>query len=777
MTVMAAAVPPLVNYQGRLTDDSGDPVADGTYIIAFRVYAEAVDGTPLWLETHEVTTEDGLFTASLGDLVPISGIFDGSTRYLCFFMSGQPESTPRIPIISVPYALVAGSVDGASGDCADCDPRFVNQTGPETITASAETTLTIVNTGVGIKCGLNVRADGSNDLGDVYGLRASARNDGAGNFPAYGGLFQASGGNSMQYGVYGSATNNAPIFPVYGVYGHGYNASPDGDAYGGYFAAAGGDPSNHYGAGGYAHAESEAMAVGLDGKGTNSAEGFAIGGLFTAGGTGAGRHFGVKSFGYANGDSTATALYGYADNYGSGQAIGGEFTTGHVGAGRRYGVRSDAFGNSDSTTYGVYSSAANRSSGIAYGGYFKAPDSGTGDHYGLLGTAEASASAAIGLYGEAEGGTTARGLYTYASSDGAGDTWGGQFVCHGMGTGEARGVESYVLGGASLSTMYGVDAQAAGGADFEGTGYGGYFYSTGYLSAGNQYAVYGLAENYSNTGAFGVYGRGNQHGSGNTFGGYFITDSSGTGTSYGIRPVGLSKGSATAYGTASVAANRSTGVVYGGYFEMLNYGTGGGYGIFAKARTAGGPASWAGYFQGHVRVTDVLSVLGTKSATVKMDDGNYRNLYCQESPEIWFEDFGEGQLVDGRAHVELDGLFLQTVTIDEQHPLKVFAQLEGDCNGVFIANKSATGFDIVELQKGASNASFSYRVIAKRRGYENVRLDLMLGPTPEEVAAQLERDRPALIADEAAMEQDYLKRKEAEAQRAAEEPTLPLDRQ
>ena len=99
----------------------------------------------------------------------------------------------------------------------------------------------------------------------------------------------------------------------------------------------------------------------------------------------------------------------------------------------------------------------------------------------------------------------------------------------------------------------------------------------------------------------------------------------------------------------------------------------------------------------------------------------HRLLSCMESPEIWFEDFGEGRLVDGKAHIELDGLFLETVTINADHPMKVFVQLEGDCNGVFVT-KGTTGFDVTELKAGTSNIIFSYRVVAKRKGYESERL-------------------------------------------------------
>jgi hypothetical protein len=39
----------------------------------------------------------------------------------------------------------------------------------------------------------------------------------------------------------------------------------------------------------------------------------------------------------------------------------------------------------------------------------------------------------------------------------------------------------------------------------------------------------------------------------------------------------------------------------------------------------------------------------------------------------------------------------------------------GMCNGLYITNVSAEGFDVVELANGTSNVEFSYIVIAKRK--------------------------------------------------------------
>ncbi len=86
----------------------------------------------------------------------------------------------------------------------------------------------------------------------------------------------------------------------------------------------------------------------------------------------------------------------------------------------------------------------------------------------------------------------------------------------------------------------------------------------------------------------------------------------------------------------------------------------------------------------------------------------------------WCEDVGEGQMVDGRGHVELDPMFLKTVTIDEKRPIKIFVQPLAPCSGVYV-QKGLTGFDVIELAGGKSSISFDYRVVAVRKGGEDSR--------------------------------------------------------
>ncbi len=134
-------------------------------------------------------------------------------------------------------------------------------------------------------------------------------------------------------------------------------------------------------------------------------------------------------------------------------------------------------------------------------------------------------------------------------------------------------------------------------------------------------------------------------------------------------------------------------------------------------------ANYSGYFNGnHVIVN------GTKSGSVPTTKGN-QLLYCMESPEVWFEDFGHGQLVNGTVDIELDPLFLETVLIDEEHPIHVFVQVQGECNDVYVV-PGTTKFTVKEKDGGQSNVRFSYRLVAKRLHFPDHRFgnDPVWGP-------------------------------------------------
>jgi len=62
-------------------------------------------------------------------------------------------------------------------------------------------------------------------------------------------------------------------------------------------------------------------------------------------------------------------------------------------------------------------------------------------------------------------------------------------------------------------------------------------------------------------------------------------------------------------------------------------------------------------------------------------------------------------------------------TINTGEPYHVFLTPNGDSKGLYVAGKTATGFEVRERGGGTSNIAFDYRIVAKRRGYESVRLE------------------------------------------------------
>ncbi|MBW2938827.1 hypothetical protein KXJ69_11960 [Aureisphaera sp. CAU 1614] len=106
---------------------------------------------------------------------------------------------------------------------------------------------------------------------------------------------------------------------------------------------------------------------------------------------------------------------------------------------------------------------------------------------------------------------------------------------------------------------------------------------------------------------------------------------------------------------------------------------------------------------------------GNVSTIVDGVDGNKKIMFAPEAPEVLFEDYGIGQLSNGAAFIDIDPNFTNNIIVDTDHPLKVFIQLEGDCNGVYVTQKSAEGFMVKELQNGNSNVSFSWHIVANRK--------------------------------------------------------------
>jgi hypothetical protein len=146
---------------------------------------------------------------------------------------------------------------------------------------------------------------------------------------------------------------------------------------------------------------------------------------------------------------------------------------------------------------------------------------------------------------------------------------------------------------------------------------------------------------------------------------------------------------------------------------------------------------FAGLFDGPVQVNDLLlgasdllvfgdfTVLGHKSVAVPFPDGSHRRLYCVESPECWFEDFGEAKLVKGKAKIKLPRDFAAAIRTASYH---VFLAPYGDSNGLYVSKRTRLGFVVEEQGKGKSSLKFSFRIAGKRKHIEAPRFARVVMP-------------------------------------------------
>ncbi len=238
---------------------------------------------------------------------------------------------------------------------------------------------------------------------------------------------------------------------------------------------------------------------------------------------------------------------------------------------------------------------------------------------------------------------------------------------------------------------------------------------TGVLALTNNSTDFGVNASNSDNSGTGILASGN-----NLTGGYLI---SGTGIS------ATGDTGALAYSPISTG----NGIIASGNnfippFQTLTGGSGGVFnavtnGIYSYYNTSGDgqglliqDAYTAQWNVGAWFLTSYYKIIGAGSVSTIIKDLNDQDvvMFCPESPENFFQDYGHGKLVNGRTHIEIDPILSKNIIVNSEHPLKVFIQLEGDCNGVYVTNKTKYGFDVIELQNGTSNVDFTYSITATR---------------------------------------------------------------
>jgi hypothetical protein len=251
----------------------------------------------------------------------------------------------------------------------------------------------------------------------------------------------------------------------------------------------------------------------------------------------------------------------------------------------------------------------------------------------------------------------------------------------------------------------------------------------------------------------------------NSGGGFGLLGTSG---GVGLRGVSFGASSAGVEGVASGAGPGVWGFTSSGHAVLGNSTTGNG-GVFVGVTgvtTTGTPNALVA--NGNVFCTGTGHFGGGLVTTTRSADGGLRATYGVTSPDALVEDVGRARLVNGQARVELDPAFTGLI---QSSDYAVFLTPNGDCNGLYVAAKSTTGFDIRELRGGTSTLDVDFRVVGKRSGAQSAaRLARVAEPPPVTIPAM--QNVPSSPADIAWLTREDKPRRERERDPVAS-PTSP----
>ncbi|KKQ26893.1 MAG: hypothetical protein US42_C0019G0003 [Candidatus Magasanikbacteria bacterium GW2011_GWC2_37_14] len=91
-----------------------------------------------------------------------------------------------------------------------------------------------------------------------------------------------------------------------------------------------------------------------------------------------------------------------------------------------------------------------------------------------------------------------------------------------------------------------------------------------------------------------------------------------------------------------------------------------------------------------------------------------KEMFGLQSPQAEFVFSSSSVLIDGEAEIIFETS--EQEIIDPESSIKVTVTLtSGEASGIYVSEKSLTGFKVKELQGGTSNATFDWIVVAKRR--------------------------------------------------------------
>lgn len=131
---------------------------------------------------------------------------------------------------------------------------------------------------------------------------------------------------------------------------------------------------------------------------------------------------------------------------------------------------------------------------------------------------------------------------------------------------------------------------------------------------------------------------------------------------------------------------------------------------------------WA--LNGGANVVGDFSVSGSKNAKVSTSIGDV-NVSAYETAEYYFGDLGRGKVAEGQCIIEIESLFKETVNTNIDY--EVFLTPYG--KGLIYVDEMTPNYFVIK----GDDIPFAYEIKAKRKGYEDVRLELSYESEVEDI--------------------------------------------
>ena len=116
-----------------------------------------------------------------------------------------------------------------------------------------------------------------------------------------------------------------------------------------------------------------------------------------------------------------------------------------------------------------------------------------------------------------------------------------------------------------------------------------------------------------------------------------------------------------------------------------------------------------------LKVLGALTVSGSKNCLQETKNYGERLINAYETAEYYFGDIGSGKIINGECYISIDDILQECVNTDISY--HIFTQIY---NGSISKIERFKTYFIV---KGEEGTEFSWELKAKRKGYENIRLD------------------------------------------------------